>query len=51
MYGTPENYKDLAYCCIDQLISGNWKKCFEYIKELNMWKYLSDAQETQTLLL
>lgn len=44
VYGSPENYKDMAYLAIRELSVGNWEKSLEHIKQLDFWERLENSE-------
>lgn len=51
MYGLPEDYRDLIYLALSELVQSNWKECFKYIKQLPLWKILPEKEEAQKKIL
>lgn len=49
--GPPETYKDYIYAASQQLVRGNWKRCYDYLMKLNMWNKVFDEKTTKVNLL
>lgn len=49
--GPPENHKDFIYAALKELAKGDWKKCFEFISKLNLWKKITNAEATKEIIL
>ena len=38
-FGIPESSLDIIYISSLKLLEGDWEKCFEYVKKMEIWTF------------